>query len=67
MEKEKVPLKVDARDRENIEVLLRRFKRLLKKDGRIMEIRKWDYYVKPSEKKKLKKRRKKFTDGSNIQ
>lgn len=59
-------LKVEARKGEDVENLLRRFKRKLKKEDRIIEIRKWDYYQKPSDKKRAKRRRKKFSDGRDF-
>jgi len=67
-EKEEVnmALKVEARKGEDVENLLRRFKRKLKKEDRIIEIRKWDYYQKPSDKKRAKRRRKKFSDGRDF-
>jgi len=59
-------LKVEARSGEDVENLLRRFKRKLKKEDRIMEIRKWDYFEKPSDKKRAKRRRRKFSDGRDF-
>ncbi|MAE81489.1 MAG: 30S ribosomal protein S21 [Flammeovirgaceae bacterium] len=59
-------LKVVAKEGESIESLLRRFKKKLKFEDRFREIRKWDYYLKPSDRKKLRRRRKKLTDGTSI-
>jgi|ETNvirnome_2_300_1030623.scaffolds.fasta_scaffold75309_2 small subunit ribosomal protein S21 len=60
-------LEVHSRPNESIENLLRRFKRNLKRENRFVEIRKHDFFVKPSEKRRLKKRRKKLTDGTDIE
>jgi|3_EtaG_2_1085321.scaffolds.fasta_scaffold01420_10 small subunit ribosomal protein S21 len=65
-EEANMALKVEARKGEDVENLLRRFKRKLKKEDRIIEIRKWDYYQKPSDKKRAKRRRKKFSDGRDF-
>jgi len=47
----------------DIEGALRRLKRKLKKDNFYVEIKKREYYLKPSVQKKLKKRRKKSISG----
>tara|TARA_B100001939_G_scaffold301515_1_gene278123 strand:+ start:188 stop:394 length:207 start_codon:yes stop_codon:yes gene_type:complete len=47
----------------DIEGALRRLKRKLKKDNFYVEIKKREYYLKPSIQKKLKKRRKKSISG----
>jgi|TARA_Y100000310_G_C20445158_1_gene698028 ribosomal protein S21 len=51
---------------EGIESMLKRFKRVLKDEGRFIEMRKQDFFVKPSELKRKKRRRKKFVDGTDI-
>ena len=54
------------KDSEQLERALRYLKRQLKKDNFYKEIRKREFYVSPSEKKKLKKRRKTFTTGEDL-
>ena len=49
---------------QSLERALRELKRKLKKDDFYKEMRKREYFVSPSELKKLKKRRKKTTFGS---
>jgi ribosomal protein S21 len=61
-----VSLGVVVRDNENIEHALRRWKRNLKNEDRFVEMRKHDHFIKPSEKRRLKKRRKKLSDGTSI-
>ena len=56
----------DPKDSEQLERALRYLKRQLKKDNFYKEIRKREFYVSPSEKKKLKKRRKTFTTGEDL-
>ena len=56
----------DPKDSEQLERALRDLKRQLKKDNFYKEIRKREFYVSPSEKKKLKKRRKTFTTGEDL-
>tara|TARA_Y100000782_G_scaffold89577_1_gene97709 strand:- start:196 stop:429 length:234 start_codon:yes stop_codon:yes gene_type:complete len=51
---------------EHLEKALRDLKKQLKKDNFYKEIRKREYYTSPSEKKKLKKRRKTFTTGEDL-
>ena len=41
---------------EPIETMLRRFKKKLEKDNTLKDLRKHDYYLSPSEKKKLKRK-----------
>lgn len=50
----------------DIEGAMRRLKRKLKKDNFYVEIKKREYYLKPSEEKKLKKRRKKSASGDEL-
>ena len=59
-------LQVESRYKENIESLLRRFKRQMKWEGRMLEIREHEFYLKPSQKRKLKQRRKKTVSGDSI-
>lgn len=47
--------KTVVRDKENIDDALRRFKREVSKSGTLQEVRKREYYVKPSVNKKLKR------------
>lgn len=56
----------DPKDSEQLERALRDLKRQLKKDNFYKEIRKREFFVSPSEKKKLKKRRKTFTTGEDL-
>lgn len=46
--------KVTVRKNESFDDALRRFKRNVTKDGTLQEVRKREYYVKPSVQKKLK-------------
>ena len=48
--------KVIIRDNESIDRALKRFKRKVEQTGILKEIRKREYYLKPSIKKKLKSR-----------
>jgi ribosomal protein S21 len=50
----------------DIEGALRRLKRKLKKDNFYVEIKKREFYLKPSLEKKLKKRRKKSISGEEL-
>ena len=50
----------------DIEGALRTLKRKLKKDNFFKEMQKREYYMKPSEIKKMKKRRRKSIDGDNL-
>ncbi len=56
---------VDVRDN-NVEFALKILKRKLKKENWILELRKHEYYRKPSEIKKSKKRRRKAIDGTEL-
>ncbi len=47
--------KTVVREKENIDDALRRFKREVSKSGTLQEVRKREYYVKPSVNKKLKR------------
>ena len=51
---------------QSLERALRELKRKLKKDDFYKEIRRREYFVSPSELKKLKKRRKKTIDGGDL-
>ena len=51
---------------QSLERALRELKRKLKKDDFYKELRRREYFVSPSELKKLKKRRKKATDGGDL-
>jgi len=46
--------------------MLFRLKRLIKEDDRIMDIKKHEFYLKPSEKRKQKQRRRKTASGDPI-
>ncbi len=57
-------IEVIARKGENVESLYGRFKKLCKKDGLFLRINEKSFYMKPSEKRRLKqKRRKKQGDN----
>ena len=51
---------------QSLERALRELKRKLKKDDFYKEMRRREYFISPSELKKLKKRRKKTTDGGDL-
>jgi ribosomal protein S21 len=51
---------------EPIDYMLARLKRKMKYNNAIIEMRKKDFYMKPSEERKLKRRRKKTSDGMEI-
>lgn len=51
---------------QSLERALRELKRKLKKDDFYKELRRREYFVSPSELKKLKKRRKKTIDGGDL-
>ena len=46
---------VKAREGESVEKLLRRFKKKVESDGILKDVRKHDFYMKPSIKKKFKR------------
>jgi len=50
-------IKVKSREKESIEQLLRRFKKLCEKEGLTRDIKRTSYYEKPSEKKRRKERK----------
>ena len=50
-------VKVRARDREPVEGLLKRFKKLCEKEGLTKDIKRSSYYEKPSERKRRKLRK----------
>jgi len=49
-------IKILLREGENVEKALKRFKRKVEQAGILKEVRKREYYLKPSIKKKLKSR-----------
>ena len=49
-------IKVDAKQRESLDDLLRRFKKLCDKEGLIREVKRTAYYEKPSETKRRKQK-----------
>lgn len=51
---------------QSLERALRELKRKLKKDDFYKEMRRREYFISPSELKKLKKRRKKTIDGGDL-
>ena len=51
---------------EDIEMMLRRFKRKMKRSGLILEMRKKEFFVRPGELRRQKKRRRKTSDGETI-
>ena len=51
---------------QSLERALRELKRKLKKDDFYKEMRRREYFISPSELKKLKKRRKNTTDGGDL-
>jgi ribosomal protein S21 len=57
----------DGKDSGSLERALRELKRKLKKDGFYKEIRRREYFISPSEERKLKKRRRKSTDGEDLE
>lgn len=59
-------ISVYPREGEDIDSVLKRFKRKLKDDGMIIELRRREYFMKPSEIKKMKRRRKKTIDGEKL-
>ncbi|MFA4984975.1 MAG: 30S ribosomal protein S21 [Candidatus Brocadiia bacterium] len=52
-------IKVDARDNESLDKLLRRFKKLCEKEGLSRDIKKASVYEKPSERRSKKARSRK--------
>ena len=54
------------KDKDDLEYALRLLKRKLKRDGFYVEMRKREFYKKPSEIKKSKKRRRKSIDGDEL-
>ena len=57
---------VEVKNQDDLEVCLRLLKRKLKREGFFLEMRKREFYRKPSELKKLKKRRRKLSDGTEL-
>jgi len=57
---------VEVRGPNELEKALRLLKRKLKREGFFLEMRKREFYRKPSEIKKSKKRRKKAIDGTDL-
>ncbi len=56
----------DGNDGASLERALRELKRKLKKDGFYKELRRREYFISPSEEKKLKRRRKKSISGEEL-
>jgi len=57
---------VSLKNKDGLEYALRLLKRKLKRDGFYVEMRKREFYKKPSEIKKAKKRRRKSIDGDEL-
>ena len=57
---------VTVKGPDDLEKALRLLKRKLKREGFFLELRKREFYRKPSEIKKSKKRRKKTIDGTEL-
>ena len=57
---------VDVKGPDDLEKAMRLLKRKLKRDGFYVEMRKREFYKKPSEIKKSKKRRRKSIDGDEL-
>ena len=57
---------VSLKNKDDLEYALRLLKRKLKRDGFYVEMRKREFYRKPSEIKKAKKRRRKSIDGDEL-
>jgi len=51
---------------EPIEAMLSRFKRLLKNENIFIDMRKHDYFIRPGELRRQKRRRKKTISGEEI-
>ena len=56
----------DGKDGASLERALRDLKRKLKKDGFYKELRRREYFISPSEERKLKKRRRKSISGEEL-
>ena len=57
---------VELKSQDDLEMCLRLLKRKLKREGFFLELRRREYYQKPSEIKKSKKRRRKAIDGTEL-
>ena len=57
---------VSLQNNDDLEYALKLLKRKLKRDGFYVEMRKREFYKKPSEIKKAKKRRRKSIDGDEL-
>ena len=57
---------LSLKNKDDLEYALRLLKRKLKRDGFYVEMRKREFYKKPSEIKKAKKRRRKSIDGDEL-
>ena len=57
---------VSLKNKDDLEYALRLLKRKLIRDGFYVEMRKREFYKKPSEIKKAKKRRRKSIDGDEL-
>lgn len=65
--KRSVGVLVKGDNAESLERALKILKRKLKKDNFFRELREREYYMKPSEKKKMKRRRRKTADGDEFE
>ena len=52
-----MPIRLKARQNESVGQLMRRFKKLCEKEGLVKEVKKRQYYEKPSERKRRDSRR----------
>ena len=57
---------VEVKGPDDLEKALRLLKRKLKREGFFLELRRREYYQKPSEIRKSKKRRRKAIDGTEL-
>ena len=57
---------VEVKEPQELEKALRLLKRKLKREGFFLELRKREYFRKPSEIKKSEKRRRKALDGTEL-
>ena len=52
---------------EDIENMLRRLKRKVKQDNRLLDIKKHEYFIRPGELRRQKRRRSRYSDGTPIE
>ena len=52
---------------EDIENMLRRLKRKVKQDNRLLDIKKHEFFIRPGEIKRQKQRRSRYADGTPIE